>query len=904
MANYCERICQTVANDAAAGDTAWSNVANAKNSDGTFADVTLAAGDESQYLKFTDYAFDEGPDPVPDDATIVGVCVIPQMHQDPGDSHNNTTVPEIKLVIGGSIVGTSRHTGAPIDQGAVTQYTDFGTRSGTYNVPLDLWGNTITAADVRAATFGVALRVGNTDGSANATIKVQAVRLRVYWQKDPEVVIRKNAPVLMAPCVLGVDLAQSPVGARDPVKCQFRHLVTCSDGTWNPTQTDLRSFAGLAVRHEATSKIGKFAAWCATKAGTYDYRGRIYGDGKPRTPIADGTDVWTVIADNRTARYVDPDVVGGSANGTSWANAYASIVDAFAGEESGGAVSDIKFIVRAASHESFNNVTISSDISNVWITAEAGDPFEWEAAGTGGGLYFDGSIDSFYVEGMILIGDQSKVNQRCLSFATQNTNMAIRPAGIRGTTLPIELGAAGPDSLSRYIYIDNLTDSIDKSVQTYVIFSASTSCIELLGMNTEAAATSGANGHIRTGGPSHSAQYTDTWTGFGWSMRWSKWDSSAADFGGVRWPGNWHSTIQECCCIASGVGLDPNASGTLYGGYGNQVVACELGSKQTISGCHVAYVNCHFDGTGNSINVLYPSEQIFILNANFLQETPGAFEGIIRHYIYANTKSSGFTKQVFFENVLTYCDNPPAGSWLRSYSDRSQSQVNLVRLPGHFLNCAWPEDQTFGTPFEWWDTTAKLGPFAGGSPNFSDQAFVTANVAESASTTTIVAATGYTPDSSLTGIRGGGVPIDGVYEDITGTQRDPDAASWYIGARSADAASYYEEGSSGYIAGALSEDAHNSTSVTLSWTASSGGTAPVVEQLQINDGSWSDVSGETSSPGNATGLSPSTTYQFRVRYTDNASSVIYSNVVSVTTGAVPPEVRVFNVGGLSIGVLT
>lgn len=89
--------------------------------------------------------------------------------------------------------------------------------------------------------------------------------------------------------------------------------------------------------------------------------------------------------------------------------------------------------------------------------------------------------------------------------------------------------------------------------------------------------------------------------------------------------------------------------------------------------------------------------------------------------------------------------------------------------------------------------------------------------------------------------------------------------------------------------GELTFDAHvhDYDSVTLTWTGATTPDGTVTEQLQINDGGgWADVTGETSSPGVATGLDPATEYDFRVSYTDD-SETVYSNTVTVTTDAEP-----------------
>jgi lysophospholipase L1-like esterase len=87
-------------------------------------------------------------------------------------------------------------------------------------------------------------------------------------------------------------------------------------------------------------------------------------------------------------------------------------------------------------------------------------------------------------------------------------------------------------------------------------------------------------------------------------------------------------------------------------------------------------------------------------------------------------------------------------------------------------------------------------------------------------------------------------------------------------------------------AGTLSEVTHTSSSATVSWTDADGGTAPITAQLQrslTGAGTWSNVSGATSSPSTDTGLNASTTYDYRVAYTDSIPTTVYSNTVAITT---------------------
>lgn len=77
-------------------------------------------------------------------------------------------------------------------------------------------------------------------------------------------------------------------------------------------------------------------------------------------------------------------------------------------------------------------------------------------------------------------------------------------------------------------------------------------------------------------------------------------------------------------------------------------------------------------------------------------------------------------------------------------------------------------------------------------------------------------------------------------------------------------------------------------SVTINWSSATGGTAPITEQLQMTAnpvGTWTNVSGATTSPGYALSLAASTTYNFRVAFTDSTPTTVYSTTNAVTTAA-------------------
>ena len=84
--------------------------------------------------------------------------------------------------------------------------------------------------------------------------------------------------------------------------------------------------------------------------------------------------------------------------------------------------------------------------------------------------------------------------------------------------------------------------------------------------------------------------------------------------------------------------------------------------------------------------------------------------------------------------------------------------------------------------------------------------------------------------------------------------------------------------------GTLSSSYTTAHTATLLWTSSAYGTAPITEQLQRSphgENTWVPVSGATASPATDSGVFSTTSYDYRVAYSDAASTTVYSNTVTV-----------------------
>jgi hypothetical protein len=164
MANTGFTLAGTGANNADAGNAAWSNTGNITADDGTSAGSFPKAGQTSQYLHATNFGF-----ALPSGATIDGIVV----RVDRLATANLITDHTIQLIIGGSRSGDNKaDTMTTWPSSAATK--DYGSAS-------DLWGLTLAEADIESSTFGVAIRVSST-GTASA--QVDAIWIDVYYTSD------------------------------------------------------------------------------------------------------------------------------------------------------------------------------------------------------------------------------------------------------------------------------------------------------------------------------------------------------------------------------------------------------------------------------------------------------------------------------------------------------------------------------------------------------------------------------------------------------------------------------------------------------------------------------------------------------------------------------------------------
>ena len=161
----------TGTNDAGVGSAAWDNPSRIVSSNTSYA-IVYGAGDRtSNYLKATNFGFS-----VPSGATIDGVKVEIEKRATMDYSTGYIRDVEVKLIKGGTISGDNK--GNTSTNWSLTQ--SYVTHGGA----TDLWGLSLTDADVNASNFGVSIYVfiNNDDPDMDEVYAyVDHIRVTVYY---------------------------------------------------------------------------------------------------------------------------------------------------------------------------------------------------------------------------------------------------------------------------------------------------------------------------------------------------------------------------------------------------------------------------------------------------------------------------------------------------------------------------------------------------------------------------------------------------------------------------------------------------------------------------------------------------------------------------------------------------
>lgn len=188
----------TGADDATVGTVIWTNPTNAQGaSDSTFANAEFSADEAiSHYLKLTNFNFT-----LQSSATIVGVKVLVSTVNPKnstlgmvygeaieGDMLKSADIIKgtvrdynIKLVKSGTITGNNKASVADVNIGALYSYGDIN----------DMWGVTLSPADVNSSTFGVVLSYQcstytytGAAGEVKPFADIDSVKVYIYYVPD------------------------------------------------------------------------------------------------------------------------------------------------------------------------------------------------------------------------------------------------------------------------------------------------------------------------------------------------------------------------------------------------------------------------------------------------------------------------------------------------------------------------------------------------------------------------------------------------------------------------------------------------------------------------------------------------------------------------------------------------
>lgn len=162
----------TGANVSGVGSAVWLSPSFITSSDNVRSEANSGISGivVSQWLQATNFGFT-----IPTGATIDGIEVNIERNASYNSVQRYTRDNIVKLIIGGSVVGTS-------NADTVTKWPNGGDAVKTYGGSTDLWGNSIAYTDVNASNFGVALSV-ETRGlkPAGCISAVDNMTITVYY---------------------------------------------------------------------------------------------------------------------------------------------------------------------------------------------------------------------------------------------------------------------------------------------------------------------------------------------------------------------------------------------------------------------------------------------------------------------------------------------------------------------------------------------------------------------------------------------------------------------------------------------------------------------------------------------------------------------------------------------------
>lgn len=148
----------TAADDAAVGSAAWFSPNDGKTDNGTeTANLDIFSGQTTHYLKMTNFGFSIA------DTQIDGITVLVQRRSLFGTVKDSV----VKLVVGGSVVGTNKADTGTNWPGSATDKT--------YGGAADLWGLTPSVAEINGTDFGVVVSAVWVSGAGKSSRAVGGI---------------------------------------------------------------------------------------------------------------------------------------------------------------------------------------------------------------------------------------------------------------------------------------------------------------------------------------------------------------------------------------------------------------------------------------------------------------------------------------------------------------------------------------------------------------------------------------------------------------------------------------------------------------------------------------------------------------------------------------------------------
>lgn len=178
------------ANEAGVGTVAWTNPSNALTSNNVYATASLAAGGAiSNWLRLTSFGHT-----FPAGAKILGVMGKLERKKS-GPALSAVKNSQFKIIKAGVIGGSSRSDSPNPSWPTSEAISTVPSLSGVPTVG-DLWENTLTAANVEASNWGLALSVQESSGiEGGAVAELDQITSSVYYTAPVEPENAGDAPV-------------------------------------------------------------------------------------------------------------------------------------------------------------------------------------------------------------------------------------------------------------------------------------------------------------------------------------------------------------------------------------------------------------------------------------------------------------------------------------------------------------------------------------------------------------------------------------------------------------------------------------------------------------------------------------------------------------------------------------